>query len=87
MQQEFHQEPQPETEIPPSSFRLGLGDTLLSDLRQQEIPSLRVHNLELDPLSQRQIRRAMDALNLSSESEALRLLITLGAQRVQKLLD
>ncbi len=83
------QRPQAPQEPPPSSFRLGLEDALLSGLKSHpsSAPTLSVGHMELDPLSQRQIRRAMDILNLSSESEALRLLITLGSQRVQKLLD
>jgi hypothetical protein len=67
----------------PQNYRLGITELNLPELKvsPQNPP------LELDPLSHRQIRRTMDLLNLSSESEALRLLITLGAQSVQKLLD
>ena len=41
---------------------------------------------ELDEKSLQQIRRVMDSLNLSSESETLRLLISLGYEKVREIL-
>lgn len=69
----------------PQNYRLGLGELSLPQLKVSAPAA--AESLELDPLSHRQVRRTMDLLNLSSESETLRLLITLGAQSVQKLLD
>lgn len=41
---------------------------------------------ELDSKSLQQIRRVMESLNLSSESETLRLLISLGYEKVREIL-